>query len=65
MSHVYKIVCEYDIGQEYYSLFSSYELAHQWATVALASCGLEETLEELENEGLFEIEGLLVIESLE
>lgn len=48
---LYMLWCEWDIGQEYY-IFSSIESARHWAKGSLRMAGIEESLEEIEDEGL-------------
>lgn len=57
---VYKINSEWDIGHEYY-VFGTKEDAREFARRALIDCDFEETLEELEDEGLINYEALEVI----
>jgi len=51
---VYSIDCEYDIGQDL-KVFRDHEDLYGWAEEALKSSGASETVQELEDEGLFVI----------
>jgi hypothetical protein len=57
---LYRIICEYDIGQEGV-VFTSENAALDWAAPALASAGSEETLGQLQAEGLFELTEITVV----
>lgn len=48
---MYMIYCEWEIGEER-TVFSSKEVAREWARKTLAMSGINETLEELEDENL-------------
>lgn len=45
------IYCEWEIGEER-TVFSTKEVAREWARKTLAMSGIDETLEELEDENL-------------
>lgn len=53
--NVTTVWCEWDIGISD-SVFLNEEVAREHATRALESCGVEETIEELEEEGLLGFE---------
>lgn len=57
---VYKINCEWDIGQED-MLWKSFDLAKLWAREALKDLEIEESFEECEDECLISIECIEVI----
>lgn len=52
--------CEWDIGQEGIA-FENHRLAVEWVKEALVDCGIEDTLEELEAEGLVNYDTLVVV----
>lgn len=58
---VVTIDCEWDIGVNE-SIYATSSLARDAAREALESCGIEESMEELENEGLisFNIVGVVM-----
>ena len=53
--NVTTVWCEWDIGISD-AVFLNEEVARQHAVLALESCGVEETVEELEEEGLIAFE---------
>lgn len=57
---MYSVWCEWDIGINEY-IFATYEVAKAHALSNLEACGIEETFEELESEGLIRIEAVEVI----
>lgn len=57
---MYKVICEWDIGINEY-IFASFDVAMQHALVNLEACGIEESFNELSDEGLIRIEAVEVI----
>lgn len=55
MGKVYTFWCEYDLGIND-NIYKDVHTLREDVTKALDSCGLEESLEELEAEGLFHID---------
>ena len=58
---VYKVWCEWDIGLEGV-MFASEEAARRDVKAALKDSDVEESLQELEDEGLVSFEAMRVIE---
>lgn len=56
---MYSIWCEWDIGVEG-KIFAEKWVAERHARVNLEACGIEETFEELKDEGLIGIEAVEV-----
>ncbi|MNC06473.1 hypothetical protein D3C75_539860 [compost metagenome] len=57
---MYTVWCEWDIGIEG-KIFANYEVAEKHAVINLEACGIEESFEELDRDGLIGIEGVEVI----
>ena len=61
MKTVIRIWCEWDIGNENI-VFSDFDIARQWADQAIKDAGLEESMEELEQDGLIGFKQVQLIE---
>lgn len=59
---VMTILCEWDIGIND-NVYATEELAREAAKAALLDCGIEETMDELEDDGLISFESNHVIGS--
>lgn len=59
---VYTMWCEWDIGINS-NIWANLDLLYRDAKEALESCGIYETFEELEDEGLFGTDAIKIIEA--
>lgn len=57
---MYRVICEWDIGITDY-IFSTFDVAMKNARDSLELCGIDDTFEELNKEGLIYIEQVRVI----
>lgn len=60
---VWRVNCEWDIGQEYF-VFLTGELAEAWATQALIDCGIEDDIEDLKDECYVSFEMITLIKDI-
>lgn len=54
---VWRVICEWDIGQEY-QVFKSSNGAWKWAIQALIDCGIDDDHKDLNDQGLIYVEDL-------
>jgi hypothetical protein len=62
MMKIWRIICEWGIGCNE-DLFVSQELAEQHVRLDLDYCGIDDTIEELKDEGLLQIYATDVLEN--
>ena len=61
---MYKVECEWDIGQENL-VFVTKKKAVEWAKSALISAGIEDSFQDLWNEGLVLVSGLTIVTDID